>query len=173
MLASRMRSPILAMNPPTKLLLITYSVVIDPWENCVRNSSRFVFCFTFKFAADSTVILVIWLFKSTSWWKWSIIDFKVCTIFLFDNKCIKLKVSVLIDLSNSFLMTFVFTFIAWFLSYVLIKDKKHLSPMNRQLARLGNKFPEQKRDAQGRFIEKQMDLKLWQYYEMRILFTYI
>ena len=48
---------------------------------------------------------------------------------------------------------FVFTFIAWFLSYVLIKDKKHLSPMNRQLARLSNRFPEQKRDASGRYIK--------------------
>ena len=59
-----------------------------------------------------------------------------------------------------YVICFIFTFIAWALGYALIKDKKHLSPMNRQLARLGNRFPEQKRDAQGRFIEKQMDLKL-------------
>ena len=59
-----------------------------------------------------------------------------------------------------YVICFIVTFIAWALGYALIKDKKHLSPMNRQLARLGNRFPEQKRDAQGRFIEKQMDLKL-------------
>ena len=48
-----------------------------------------------------------------------------------------------------FWIMFVLSFIAWALSYVLIKDRKHLSPMNRQLA----KYPEQQRDAQGRFIK--------------------
>ena len=48
-----------------------------------------------------------------------------------------------------YVLCFVFSFIAWFLSYVLIKDKKHLSHFNRQIA----KYPEQQRDAQGRFIK--------------------
>ena len=55
-----------------------------------------------------------------------------------------------------YVICFILSLIAWILSYSSLNGNKHLSPMNRQLA----KYPKQKRDAQGRFIEKQMDLKL-------------
>tara|TARA_Y100000780_G_C13457499_1_gene329586 strand:+ start:58 stop:324 length:267 start_codon:yes stop_codon:yes gene_type:complete len=48
-----------------------------------------------------------------------------------------------------YVICFILSLIAWILSYISIKDNKHLSHFNRQLA----KYPEQKRDAQGRFIK--------------------
>ena len=51
-----------------------------------------------------------------------------------------------------FWLLFVLSFIAWALSYVMIKQGKN-QKFYRHLADLEKKYPMQKRNAQGRFIK--------------------